>query len=109
VDLRVINLNATNLKFNINLKTLAGYLPTIHLKHDATVADLTDAVISSDPDAHRNCRPVFVRVHADGSSEELVDLSRRLSSFGLQCGVVEEELVLMFQDLSGLSQVHNIN
>jgi hypothetical protein len=89
----------------ISVKMLAGYLPTINLKHDATVADLADAMISSDPDAYRDCRPVFIRAHADGSSEELEEESRRLSSFGLQCGV-EEELVMWVENVSDLvSQV----
>jgi hypothetical protein len=90
----------------ISVKMLAGYLPTIHLKHDATVADLADAVISSDLDAYRNCRPMFVRVHTDGSTVELEDESRQLSSFGLQCDV-EEELVMMVENVSALiRQVH---
>jgi hypothetical protein len=85
----------------ISVKTLAGYLPTIQLKHDATVADLADAVFSCDPDAYRDCRPVFIRAHANGGSEELEEESRQLSSFGLQCEV-EEELVMWVENISDL-------
>jgi hypothetical protein len=60
-------------------------------------------VISCDPDAYRNCRPVFIRAHADGSSEELEEESRQLSSFGLQCGT-EEELVLVVENFSELAR-----
>jgi hypothetical protein len=94
----------------LSVKTLAGYLPTIELLNpEATVADLADAVITTDPAAYRNCRPVFVRKHAVGGLaelEELEDESRRLSSFGLQHGVVEE-LVLVVKDLTNFNQVPN--
>jgi hypothetical protein len=84
----------------LSIKTLAGYLPTIHLKPDATVADLADVVVNLDPNTYSNSQLVFIRAHADGSSEELEDESRQLSSIGLQCDVEEELVLVIVGDLN---------
>jgi hypothetical protein len=90
----------------LNIKSLAGYLPTIQLEHDATVADLAHAVISCEPDAYHNCRPVFIRTLADGDSVELEGKSRQLSSFGLQLGV-QQDLALIVKTLPDMSEVQS--
>jgi hypothetical protein len=86
--------------FMLSVKTLAGFLPTIHLKPDATVADLADVVVEMDPDVYLYCLPVFIRTYVDGGSEELEDESRQLSSFGMKCDVEEELVVVILGDLN---------